>query len=153
MKNKILLFMVLAIACHSLVSAREGEKRIGLSTGLSSEWGIKSLQWGIHFGYNLTERFRLMPSFAYYLPESDFNNMWEVNLNVHYALLTGEKYRAYPLAGPMVKYVGVVRLGANLGAGLDYALSDKVDLICQAHYQWLNHFEHFLFTLGVHYKF
>jgi opacity protein-like surface antigen len=154
MRNIIFILVALTITC-TLASAQEGEKRIGLSAGLSTEFGTSAPQLGITFGYNFTERFGIIPSFDYYFyrfHETKFK-MWDINADVRYTLFTDSKFTAYPLAGIVIRNADEFGIGANLGAGVDYELSGNIDLVFNAKYQFTKYLDHALFSIGANYKF
>ncbi|MDR2808964.1 MAG: porin family protein [Tannerellaceae bacterium] len=151
MKNKMFIFMLLA-AVYTFASAQTGEKSVGLSTGFNTDLGIEHPNWGIHFGYNFTDRFRIAPSFDYYAPAH--NTVWDINLDAHYFLVTGNKFTVYPVVGASVLYRHNLKAGANLGAGVDYELSSHIALVLQAKYQFLiKHTDYILFSIGCNYLF
>jgi hypothetical protein len=150
MKTKFLVSALLAMAC-TCVSAQTGEKSIGISAGIHTDFGIKHPIWGVSFGYGLTDQFRIAPSFEYCAPSHD--KRWNIGLEAHYLLLTGNSFTVYPIAGPSLLYDGKLNIGASLGAGFDYALSDHIALVLRAKYQFTAHTDFLLFSAGCNYSF
>ena len=175
------IFLVMALVLMGIsASAQQGEKAAGINLSYGTEH--KALGIGVKGQYGITDAIRAEASFDYFL-KKDGLSMWDINLNVHYLFPLTDKLKVYPLAGltftnwkyeetieievdPMfAQYlteddltIGSVsgsesKFGVNLGAGLQYDLTEKLALNVEAKYQFVSDFDQIIFSLGVAYKF
>lgn len=175
------IFLALALALMGIsASAQQGEKAAGINLSYGTEH--KALGIGIKGQYGITDAIRAEASFDYFL-KKDGLSMWDVNLNVHYLFSLTDKLKVYPLAGltftnwkfdnafeieidpEYAQYLdeddisygsasgSESKFGVNLGAGLQYDLTDKLSLNVEAKYQLISDFDQMMLGVGVAYKF
>lgn len=177
--KKIFLAMALALTGMS-ASAQQGEKAAGVNLSYGTEH--KAIGIGVKGQYGITDAIRAEASFDYFLKKEGLS-MWDVNLNVHYLFSLTDKLKVYPLAGltftnwkfdnafemeidpDYAQYMdedditsgsassSESKFGVNLGAGLQYDLTDKLSLNFEAKYQLISDFDQMMFGVGVAYKF
>lgn len=174
--RKVLFAMAMALVSIS-ASAQKGETAFGANLSYGTE--IKNLGIGVKGQYGITDAIRAEAAFDYFL-KKDGLSMWDVNLNVHYLIPIIEKFKVYPLAGVVFtnwktdfaidvddsEGYGIIdddaddsgstttsKFGANLGAGLQYDLTDKLSLNVEGKYQLISDFDQMVFSVGVAYKF
>ena len=173
--RKLLFAMAMALVSIS-ASAQKGEMAFGANLSYGTE--IKNLGVGVKGQYGITDAIRAEAAFDYFL-KKDGLSMWDVNLNVHYLIPITEKFKVYPLAGVVftnwesdfsvdVENEGfgtntddaddngsttTRKFGADLGAGLQYDLTDKLSLNVEGKYQLISDFNQMVFSVGVAYKF
>ena len=173
-------FLVTALIIMSIsASAQKDEKAAGINLSYGTEH--KALGIGIKGQYGITDAIRAEASFDYFL-KKDGLSMWDVNLNAHYLFSLTDKLKVYPLAGltftnwkfdnafeieidpEYAQYLdeddyyssasgSESKFGVNLGAGLQYDLTDKLSLNVEAKYQLISDFDQMMFGVGIAYKF
>lgn len=95
---------------------------------------------GAKFQYGLTDAFRGELSYNYWFPKDKVGS-WDANLNFHYLVDLADNMKVYPLAG--VTLVGFhgdnvasdKPIGFNVGAGIQYMVSQDIFLFAEAKYQ------------------
>lgn len=158
MKKLIVLLSFIALGL-STSFAQQGQKSIGVNLGYGSE--IESFGLGAKFQYGITDPIRLEAAFNYFF-ENNHVNMWDLNLNFHYLFPLGSGFKVYPLAG--LTYTNwhteigdwdetEGRVGANLGAGLQYDIASNLALNFDLKYQFVKDFDQVAFAFGIAYKF
>lgn len=161
--KKIIFAIVFALMGIS-ASAQKGDIAAGLNLSYGTE--INFMGIGAKGQYGITDAIRTEASFDYFL-KKDGLSMWDVNLNVHYLFPLTEKLKVYPLAGFTFTNWTMTwgeeeyywddfsesYFGLNLGAGLQYDLTDKLALNVEAKYQLVNLFDQLVLGVGVSYKF
>lgn len=177
--KKIFLAMALALTGMS-ASAQQGEKAAGVNLSYGTEH--KAIGIGVKGQYGITDAIRAEASFDYFLKKEGLS-MWDVNLNIHYLFSLTDKLKVYPLAGltftnwkfdnafemeidpDYAQYMdeddidygnasgSESKFGVNLGAGLQYDLTDKLSLNFEAKYQLISDFDQMMFGVGIAYKF
>ncbi|MDL2305962.1 porin family protein [Bacteroides sp. OttesenSCG-928-D19] len=175
--KKLLLMVVVSLTTMGLF-AQKDSKAVGVNLGYGTE--ISNLGLGAKFQYGITDAIRAEASFDYFL-KKDFLSMWDLNANVHYLFPVAEKFKVYPLAGLTFtnwKMHGfdlgldygdwgdylddedfeddsssTGKFGINLGAGVEYELTEKLTLSFEAKYQLISDFNQLVFGVGVAYKF
>ncbi len=158
--------------------AQKDEKSIGLNLGYGSE--VKNFAIGAKFNYGLTDQIRLSPSFNYFLPKDGFSG-WELNADAHYLFDVAPKIKIYPLAG--LTFTGwrfdwggmlddwedeygydfededgggsstETKFGINLGGGINYQLTNKLDIGFELKYSIVSDFDQFVPSINLTYKF
>lgn len=149
--------------------AQKGEMAGGVQLNYGSE--IESLGIGAKFQYGITDAIRVEPSFNYFFGKNSFN-MFDFNLNAHYLFKVANKVNAYPLAG--LGYtsweIGGIeiddddfevesessrsgKIAVNLGAGIEYQLTNKLAVNAELKYQIISNFNQLVFGVGMTYKF
>lgn len=173
------IFFILCVALISVSAfAQKGKQSVGVGVNYGTE--ISNIGLGAKYQYGLTDALRLEGGFDYFL-KKDGVNMWDINLNAHYLFPLAEKFKVYPLAGLTYTRWGIHdvdydlgeyseyseysdddldtdggstgKFGVNLGAGLQYDLSEKLAVNAEIKYQLISDFNQVVFGVGVAYKF
>lgn len=174
MKRFLLLFVaVICMAATTQVQAQEkGEMAAGAQFALGAGDNITNFGIGAKFQWNVINNLRLEPSFNYFF-KKDYVSMWDLNANVHYQFSMGEKICLYPLAGLSVMGVSVkmpevdlgvlgsygggsasdTEFGLNLGAGVDFKITEHWVVNVEAKYKIGGEWSRFIATAGFAYKF
>ena len=168
MMKKILLLFVMATAML-MANAESGEWAVGgqLVYGTKAE----TLGIGLHAKNCLTDAIRASLSSNYYF-KHDGVSAFDVNLEGNYLFNVGEKVRLYPLAGVVLgiwhadgMHVNVAgyevgtdgqtdtKVGANVGGGVDFLLTDHLGLNAEVKYQIISHASQVVFGIGASYRF
>ena len=149
---------------------------VGVNVLYGTEVG--SVGFGAKFQVNIIQALRAEGEFDYFL-KKDYVSAWNASVNFHYQFTVANGLRVYPLAG--VTYMRVIsdneglmkdilgpyasyysgdasssdgKFGANLGAGIEYDLSDSWKINYETKYQLLGKgFDQVVFSAGVAYKF
>lgn len=172
MKNVVsILAFVLVLSFSSQIMAQDqGQIRLGGSLALGSKAGINDtgnkLGVGINFGgdYFIIDNLSAGLSYSYFFKSSYTINTIEISQRISSVNIDGKYYflndpiNVYGLLGFSVLSVtaGIngttsssSELGINLGAGVDYPLSDKLSLNGQLKFN--SPFEQLVINLGVFY--
>ena len=168
MMKKIILFFVMTTTML-MAYAESGEWAVGGQIVYGSKAETAGL--GPHVKYCLTDAFRASLSGNYYFKHSGVS-AFDVNLEANYLFNVGEKVRLYPLAGVVlgiwhadgvnVSYGGMdfgvdgqtdSKVGANVGGGFEYLLSDHLSLNAEVKYQIISHASQVVFGIGASYRF
>ena len=152
--KKILLLFVMATAML-MANAESGEWAVGgqLVYGTKAE----TLGIGLHAKNCLTDAIRASLSSNYYF-KHDGVSAFDVNLEGNCLFNVGEKVRLYPLAGVAGYEVGTdgqtdTKVGANVGGGIDFLLTDHLGLNAEVKYQIISHASQVVFGIGASYRF
>ena len=160
--KKILLSLVCMLGVAFAASAESGDLELGVQLGHASADNQEGI--GVKLQVGLTDEFRLEPSFNYYFRNNDVSS-WDINLNLHYLFDVTENINVYPLAGifysgwKMHGFAGLVddgtlsRFGADLGGGVDFAVSSSVSLTGELKYMFMKDFSQLVTSVGVKFKF
>ncbi len=169
-------FLAIAVAAMlgtavSLAQATQGDLATGVN--LVYGFGIKSLGLGAKFQYTPIDHLRAEAGFNYYF-KKDFQTMFDVNLNAHYLInVHQDNLYVYPLAGLCFasvtfdekgaakkwgdaageKFDDVNRLGLNLGAGVQYQLTENIGLTFEYRYTVMKKIDQSVLGFGANYKF
>ncbi len=117
---------------------------------------------GAHLHYYYTNQLRFAPSFTYYLPRKG-NKMWEIDADAHYMVPVSWLFSFYPVAGlnysnrhvtSKASDVGLQdrtthRIGANLGAGIQYDFGYKTRISFEYKHQFIKDFSQSSFMVGI----
>jgi outer membrane protein X len=161
--------MAIAIIATTMCLTTHAQKKGDLAAGLNLVLGIGSnsgvsytnIGVGAKFLYNVIDPIRLEGSFTYFL-EKDFVSMWDFSMNGHFLLPLTDQITVYPLAGLGIFGTKVdFGLGAitdsnicvNLGAGIDYKLSDQFFFNAEMKFKFVNNWNRQLLSAGITYKF
>ncbi|MDR2469213.1 MAG: porin family protein [Tannerella sp.] len=166
---KVALQAVIAAAIVTNVSAQIADSRpqqgdmavgINLVTGAGDHY-INAGVGGM-FRYYALAQLRGEGSFTYFL-KKDSETLWDVSINAHYLLPAGGNVTVYPLAGASIlgsskgRGVGDIFSASyaaiNLGAGVDFSLTDNFFFNVEAKYKITDYWNRLLFSAGVIYKF
>lgn len=135
------LFMAVVAAFISLASfAQSGSWSVGLNIGYGTD--IQKPFLGGRVMYGINDAFDVAGSFNYYfkdkydigIGEDATQRWWDINADVHWNALRGEKYKLYPLAGltylqAKASFKGESDsegwFGVNLGIGGSYDFTEN----------------------------
>ena len=161
---KKLLVLVCAAVMSISASAQKGEKAIGVNLSYGSK--IKNAGIGVKAQYFLADRLRGEASVDYFF-KKDYTSMWDINANLHYLFDIAPKTKVYPLVG--LGYTnwnvelelldhGTIKatkekLAVNVGAGIQYELTNKVNVDAEVKYQIIDNYNQVVVGVGLAYKF
>lgn len=170
--RKIFISLCIALLTSVYSYAQQGTTAAGVYGAFGSEnsnFGI-----GAKVQYSILDNLRAEASFDYFFKKDYLTNM-NASLNLHYLILVSDKFRVYPLAG--ISYVnwsfdtdGFIddftraydddddddsesKIGFNLGAGVEYDLTDKLSIFAEGRYQFVSDFDQAIIGVGLSYKF
>ena len=133
------LFIVM---CMMLVSATSFAQKGEVSLGIHGNFMIDSphnLGLGANIGYMLTSNIRGVAEFNYFL-KKDGISYWNLEANGEYLFRVSDEFTLYPLVG--LDFLGSswdggsdTKLGLNLGAGVEYAISSSLRLKAEFNYK------------------
>ena len=153
--------------------ADEGDKWLGvnLNYGFSSEY--KNFGIGGKFQYEIKPNLRLEGAANYFFSRSvgeDYGDlrtwMLDANANVQYLIHLTDRLNVYPILGPSLLFAKAsdkdggftdhftgsrVRLGVNIGAGIEYQLNDHLKANADFKYQYHKDFDRPVIAVGVSY--
>ncbi len=163
---KTLALALALVAGINTASADEGTHGIGVTFGYGvGSHDMNNLGLGIRYNYMLSDNLRIEPSFMYYFDTDDFREK-DLSLNLHYLFnMSDDKLHFYPIFGVTSIFGKEVeklaegskkefetdsffRLGCNLGAGLQYDLTDDFSLVAEAKYKLVKKFDNVHFAVG-----
>lgn len=165
--RKFIIAAIICIATSGIASAHKGQ----FSLGGNVVYGtcVSNIGLGVKGQYEIINHLRAEASFNYYFKNSvKFGNvksnyyMWEFNANAHYVIPLSSKFDIYPLAGITVAnldnaddkaYHAHTKVGANLGAGVDFNLNSHVSLNFAVKYTLISDLDQAVFGLGAVYHF
>lgn len=155
---RILKSLLLAVAlvmgtASASAHAEKGQNAAGISFNYAAGTNnMSNLGLGLHYSYQLSDNFRIEPSFTYYFDTEKFS-MKDINVNAHYLFnMKDDRSHFYPLFG-FTSIFGAereygekntdsyhakdtfVRFGVNLGAGYQYDVTDDFAIIAEAKYR------------------
>lgn len=153
---KKLVIAVVALLMSISAFAQQGDKAIGVNLVYGSE--IKNIGLGIKGQYFFLDNVRGEASFNYFM-KKDGIKWWELNANAHY-MLGNESMWFYPLAGFNLANLKAdvpgsdssSKLGLNLGAGIQFPVSEMLDFTAEAKYV-ISDADQFVIGIGLLYKF
>ena len=159
-------FLAIMLAVASVVSASAAD--FGTSLGVNFLYGSKKSQKGIGVNYkiNFTDNFRVSPEFQYYFSNDNFKT-WDANANLEYTFPIMESCNVYPIVGfsyshwtEKMKVPGLDRaaniydrIGGNLGAGIEYYVSERVVIAAEVRAQLFKHYSQCMLSVGARYIF
>lgn len=161
--------------------AQKGESAVGLSLGAAPvmESGVKATNFGLsaRYQYGFTDALRGEAILGYDFKDKGIS-LFTAGVNAHYLFNVGEKLKVYPIVG-----LGYARLSGfvemedvddsyintndddievsssigkfyyNVGAGVQYPLTDRLAANLEVKYQGIDHFNRLPISIGVTYKF
>lgn len=164
MKKMIVGAMMLFLS-HGMLNA-QNDSNVGLMLGYGSE--IERVGIGVVGEFSIMNNLSISPSFLFYFPEKYYyitRNMWEVNGNVNYYFLSLDQMGAYGLAGINYShlsakgdYMGISssdgegKIGANIGGGFKFHLSEKFAPFAEVKYV-ISDYDQVVAMIGMKYKF
>lgn len=153
------LFLIAALVVLSMGAyAQQGSKSLVFKGGYQTEserFGI-----GAQGRYGLTDNIRIAPEAIFFFPKNHVTGL-DINVDVHYVFNLQDGLSLYPLAGLGMgnnRYsnngfsVSSTDFGLNLGAGLDYSLSESSFLNAEFKYT-LSDGDHAFIAVGYGIKF
>ena len=152
--KKLLLLMAVAIMGIGTMNAQKNAIAAGVSLGFATD--IKTLDLGAKVQYSFTDAIRGEIAFNYFFEKNNVS-FWDLEATAHYLFNVAEKFKLYPLAGFAYAHAsafghGDGDCGFNIGAGGEYALTEKLSLGLEIKYQFSG-LDQALINLGVAYKF
>ena len=154
MKKYLMIFCMMFIA--SAAFAQQGATWIGAQANYGLHKDYKNIGVGAKVQYEFIDNVRAEASGNYFF-KKDYCSMWDVNLNLHYLIPVGSA-KIYPLAGltllgSKVEVLGVSAsdsdFGANVGAGVEFPLSDAIKLNFEGKYQIVKDWNRPVISAGV----
>lgn len=139
----------------------------GLSSGVEFAYAgkMEAIGLGVRLLYGINENIRLDLSDHYYF-KKDYKYLDDLNLNVHYLFDVADNLQLYPLGGitlmlwkveidtPIGKFGDSdSKFGANLGGGVQYALTDQLMLNGEVKFQLISDTNQLVLSAGLIYKF
>ena len=167
-------FLLAAIACLGTSAfAQKNTKALGV--GLAYGTQAENVGLNVRGQYFVTDNVRLEGSINYFFKHKGLS-MWDINANGAYVFNITDKFRAYPMLGfaftnwsseystvkvnsdntktVYVNSKNTIRLGANYGGGVEYALSNNIAAFGEIREQVLpNSYSQGVFTLGIKARF
>lgn len=138
------------------VAAQTSEKTLGVAGGFSTH--NSGGYAGIYFQYSFADHVRLAPEMGYVF-RNEGKSAFAMSLDVHFPFRIARGFGVYPLAGLTYNnwsYLSaghVSRLGADVGAGLDFYLTSNLKLTLQGKYSMMNDTSGGFFNVGFGYVF
>ena len=164
--KKIFLIMLMAITSMMAIAGVD-EWSLGGQFVFGTEGSMPGV--GLKFQGKYADHWRTAVSGDYYFKKNGVT-CFDLNAEQHYLINLGEKVRVYPLAGIRAAFwhaddinVGgfhvdmkddtEVKMGFNVGGGIDYLIGDHLMLNGEVKYEYLKHGDWVLFCVGVGYRF
>lgn len=158
MKKFKSLFIALALIFGvGAAYADEGDHGAGVTFGFGTGNGMNNFGIGVRYNYMLSDNVRIEPSFMYYFDTDDFTQK-DLSFNAHYLFnMADDKFHIYPIFGVTAlfgkeKFVDdsdhYMRMGCNIGAGIQYDVNDDFALIGEAKYKLVKDFANVHFAVG-----
>ncbi|MBR0243751.1 MAG: porin family protein [Bacteroidaceae bacterium] len=135
----------------------------GVGFGFNLGFGAGVTNFGIHvprLQYYFASRVRAEAAFNYYFKAKETTD-WNVDIDVHpYIIPMKYGMHIYPVVGLALwhRHVNIVdenffRVGANIGAGFQYDITENIYANLQYKYMITNDFGHSVLNLGITYRF
>lgn len=144
------------VAALGSMAQTKGTAAIGADLLYGTE--VERAGLGIKMQYNVSDPIRLEADWQCYFRDRGYT-FWTVNLNAQYLISLAPAWKFYPLAGLGVCYCGwqhgdsSSKVGFNIGAGLQYDLTDNLFAAIEAKYQYFSHWDQGIFGIGIGYRF
>ncbi len=139
MKRIVMFFMLAAISLSASAQIERGRSSAGVTLGYGFD--TENVTVGIDYRYALTNAIRVNPGLSHYI-KKDGLKAWAIDLNGHYLVPLGERFRFYPLAGVNLSFwdqelkaieprdvdgsESKTRVGLNLGLGLETYVAERI---------------------------
>ena len=131
------------VICMMLMSVATFAQQGKMTVGIHGDYMIdspKNFGIGANVGYEVLNNVRGVAEFNYFF-KKDYVSMWNVDVNAEYLFKAGDAFTISPLAG--VSLLGLSwegggsdsELGLNLGAGVEYQLSENLALKAEYNYK------------------
>lgn len=158
---KFFLLTLMLMAGVGVANAQEGTNAVGFNLGYATGGeGIGNFGIGVKYSYQMSDNLRVQPSFTYYFEKDDVN-MYDLSLDFHYLFnFNNDKMAFYPIFGftaPFYKWNSPIeevdghtwtRFGCNLGAGLQYNLTDDFAVVGEVKYKLVKDIDHAAIAIG-----
>ena len=152
---------ILMITCMMLMGmaafAQQGSTWVGVNANYGMHSDYKNFGVGAKVQYEFIDNVRAEASGNYFF-KKDYCTMWDVNLNLHYLIPVGGA-KIYPLAGLSLLGTKVdlgqfgsasdSDFGLNLGAGVEFPLSDGIKLNFEGKYQIVKDWNRPVISAGI----
>jgi outer membrane protein X len=174
--KRILVSFALCLAGLTSFAQHKGDVGLGINFGVApcveSGVSLTNVGLGAKFRYNVSNPVRLEADFDYWFKSKSIDFL-DLSANVHYVFNAGNKFHIYPLLGigyarvnsscGITDYdidyngnlnvetgsVGVNRFLVNVGAGVDYDVTDKIALGFELKYQYIQDFSRLPITFSL----
>ena len=163
--QKIFKMAIVAIAAVSMSMATQAQQKGDMAAGGSLVIGTGDSYTNVgisgKFQYNVIDQLRLEGSLTFFL-KKDYISFWDISANGHYLFPVTNQITVYPLAGLGIFGTKVdYGLGSvtgsdvcfNIGGGIDIKLTDQLFFNGELKYKIVNHWDRFMISAGVTYKF
>ena len=132
------------VICMMLMSVATFAQQGKMTVGIHGDYMIdspKNFGFGANIGYEVIDNVRGVAEFNYLL-KKDYVSFWNVEVNAEYLFkLANGAFTIYPLAG--IDLLGSSfegggsesKLGLNLGAGVEYAISSNLAIKAEYNYK------------------
>lgn len=132
------------VICMMLMSVATFAQQGKMTVGIHGDYMIdspKNFGFGANIGYEVIDNVRGVAEFNYLL-KKDYVSFWNVEVNAEYLFkLADGAFTIYPLAG--IDLLGSSfegggsesKLGLNLGAGVEYAISSNLAIKAEYNYK------------------
>ena len=167
--KKFFISMLITLVGVCASAQKQGDMSVGFNLGvapcLESGASVTNFGLGGKFQYNVTNPVRLEADVDYWF-KSNYIEMFDVTANVHYLFNVGSKAKVYPLVGigygrvkASLDFLGVSlsaaesKLLVNVGAGIEYPISQSVSLGAEIKYQYVSEFSRLPISVGLTYHF
>jgi outer membrane protein X len=153
--KKLLMIAFMALMSTTMF-AQAGSTWVGANVNYGLHSDYKNLGFGAKVQWEFIDNVRAEASGNYFL-KKDYCTMWDLNLNLHY-LVSVDKLKIYPLAGLTILdskvEVGNIsasdsNFGINLGAGVEYPISETVKLNLEGKYQIVKDWNRPVISAGI----
>ncbi len=162
----VIAAIVMTFSAATASAVEKGEKSMGVRAGYttSNHSGVA----GLYFSYAFSSRFRLAPDVDYSFRHNG-TDAFSININAHVPVTVPQsRFTVYPLAG--LNYTSwnlrerstgdyddvstrTDRLGINIGAGADLAVTPTLRLGFESKLRWIRNYNSGVFTVSIGYVF
>jgi len=150
-KNKINMKKIFALTmvCMLSIAALAQNfkiKSFDVKGNFRSDFGIGA---GVTMGVDV---FDFSPSYNYYFNSN--SNYWTLDADFHYNFVAARDVAIYPIAGLALLSDGdVTKIGADIGAGINYDLNSEWSLKAELKYQVIKNWDELYLSVGASYHF
>lgn len=152
--KKILLALLAVFTMTCAANAQKGSVGAGVDFNFGTK--ISNVGFGAKLQYGFTNNIRGEVSFKAFF-EAKHQKVWDLNFNGHYLIKVAPKMNFYPIAGLTILHDnagdGFTRVGANIGAGLEYYATSDLSINLEAKGQLLKDFSQAVVGIGATYHF